>query len=137
MKIVMCFLIFFGIAFADISNELILLRQIQGYNNYIDKLKIKCNCFENEAENQNKIIKIYHKLPVVIAPNLVLQVICKIVTNNKCEKKVVLNNRWYKIGDVVKGYKILQIYNNGVDLKYKNKILQIRIIPQNILKVVK
>ena len=52
------------------------------------------------------------------------------------QNKININGHWYKIGDVIDGYKIIKINNNEVVMKKKGKIKTI-IFKSNIIKVVK
>ena len=43
------------------------------------------------------------------------------------QNRVNINGKWFKIGDIINGYKILKITNNYVYLKRNNKVLKLSI----------
>ncbi|ADN08499.1 hypothetical protein [Sulfurimonas autotrophica] len=52
-------------------------------------------------------------------------------------KKVYINGRFYRVGEVVYGYKIINIADNYIQVKKKGKISIIPLIKSNNLDIIK
>ncbi len=97
--------------YADVSDTLVKIKEIENLKKHF--LNIDYNIF-----GTNKIII----TPVVsLEKNLNLKIYA--VFNNK----ININNKWYKIGDEINGYKILKITDDYVILKKENQIVKLKI----------
>jgi len=93
-------------------------KHISGYNPFV---KIK-----KKAETKEKRVK--HDISEIKEKNLVLYAIF--------QNRVNINGKWFKVGDVVNGYKIIKINTYGIYLSKNNKIKKIS-LKANIIKVAK
>ncbi len=118
------FLIFFVFLFADVSN---IIGEIKNIENYTPKFKhfVNYNIFVN-----NKVKNQYKKSVVVSNTNTNSNLTLYAVFQNK----VNINGIWLKVGEVINGYKIIKIASNKVILKKDGKIKKLVLKP-NILKV--
>ncbi len=84
---------------------------------------VKYNPFKTLQKGMKKVFnkKIYDKTFYVMS-----------ILNNR----VFINSHWYNVGDKVNGYKIIQIKNNSILAKKRNKIIKYKLKRQNkILKI--
>jgi len=106
-KIILILLFIYG--YADIIKTIEILKKIEKYQYDFKKIE-KYNAFEPNTNFLESII-INNKTSQIIK--------IKAIFN----KKVYINNSWYKIGDTVDGYKIIKIIDNKIVLKKNNKLL--------------
>jgi hypothetical protein len=117
MKYVLLFLGFF--LYADISNILFEIDKIENYKPVFKKIYfIKCNKIKNISEK--KVVNKKSELKLMA------------IFNNQA----LINNKWVKAGDYLKGYKVIKIYPRKVILRKENKIIILK-FNNNLLKVKK
>ncbi|GAB6045832.1 hypothetical protein JCM11957_14300 [Caminibacter profundus] len=109
MKKIILILLFFIYGHSDIIKTIEILKKIEKYQYDFKKIE-KYNAFEPNTNFLESII-INNKTSQIIK--------IKAIFN----KKVYINNSWYKIGDTVNGYKIIKIIDNKIVLKKNNKLL--------------
>jgi hypothetical protein len=105
--------------YADISNIILKINNIENYKPVFKKIYfIKCNKIKNISEK--KVVNKKSELKLMA------------IFNNQA----LINNKWVKAGDYLKGYKVIKIYPKKVILKKGNKIFVLG-FNNNLLKVEK
>jgi hypothetical protein len=101
--------------YADISNILLKISNMENY-----KIKFKKIYFTKCTETK-KFIPLNNKFELKLMA----------VFN----KKALINNEWLKKGDIIKGYKVIEIYPKKVVLKRENHFIILKF--SDLLKVKK
>ncbi len=115
MRILIIFLAVF--AFGDISDAILKIKTIENLKKRF--LKIDYNIFSTTKKRY-----------FVVKSNIELKLYA--IFNNR----VNINGKWYKIGDIIQGYKIIKITYDKVFLKKGNKIFVLE-VKNSILRVEK
>ena len=125
MKRIIGLAFFSLLLYADVTyiiEEIIKIKKFKP----IFKSIVYYNIFEDENISSNKNISLVKLKSTKENNDLKIYAIF--------QNKVNINGKWFKIGDIVNGYKIIKITNNYVYLEQNNKILKLS--PTNyILKV--
>ena len=106
------FIIFYLLLYADITHIIKEIKEIKKNKPTFKKIK-HYNIFEYEIAKNT------------IATSTKKDVNLKIYAIS--QNKVNINGKWFKIGDIINGYKITKITNNCVYLKQNNNISKLSI----------
>lgn len=118
------FLLLSSILFADVANIILKIKYIETKNIKKKFLNFDYNIFGNNFLNKPEIVN-----NININTNTNLKIFA--IFNNK----VNINGKWFSLGDYINGYKIIKITSNGVYLMKKSKIIYLKLVSNNILKV--
>ena len=116
------FLIYCSLLYADITHIINEITKVERFKPVFKKIRYY-NIFEYEADITKKNIGAISKKE---SYDLKIYAIF--------QNRVNINGKWFKIGDIINGYKVLKITNDDVYLKKNNEIL-ILSITNHILKV--
>ena len=116
------FVTFCSLLYADITYIIHEIEKIEKFKPLFKKIRYY-NIFEYEADIAEKNITTISKKE---SYDLKIYAIF--------QNRVNINGKWFKIGDIINGYKVLKITNDDVYLKKNNEIL-ILSITNHILKV--
>jgi len=112
------FLVIFAFAYADISNILIKIKTLEECR--ADKPYVRNIFLFKPQKPFNDILCEEEKKEIKI----------KAVLNDR----VLIGDKWYKVGDEVNGYKIVQITDKFVKFKTDNGYLKIPLFIQKVLR---
>jgi hypothetical protein len=90
------------ILYADISNILEKINTIENYKIDFKPINLK-KCRKMKVRNKKKEIE------------------KKLILKAFLNKKVLINDKWLKVGDVIEDYQVVKIYSKKVVLKKDNK----------------
>jgi hypothetical protein len=109
--------------YADVSNIILKIDKIERY-----KPVFKYIYMPECKEKKVKIISVNNKIPLS-KKRVELKLLA--IFN----KKALINNEWLKKGDIIKGYKVIEIYPKKVVLKRENHFIILKF--NDLLKVKK
>jgi len=109
--------------FGDVANIILKIK-------YIDNMKKKFLSFDYNIFGNNFSNNLSESVSNInMKTNINLKIFA--IFNNK----VNINGKWFKLGDYINGYKIIKITSNGIYLMKKSKIIYLKLVSNNILKV--
>jgi len=112
-------------AYSDVYTIITQIKKMESFKPEFKKIQ-KYNIFSSFDINNNSVKSVTSF--AAKADNLIINAIF--------QNRVNINGTWYKLGDMIEGYRIVKVYNNEVILKRDNKIKKL-VLKSNILKVLK
>ncbi len=123
------FLLIAVLLYGDISDIITYIKKMESYTPEFKRI-VNYNVFSDIIEEKSENLKINGNISnsIYVNKNIAIYAVF--------QNKININGQWYKIGDIVYGYKIVKITNDKVFLKKNNRIKIIE-FKTSVIKVIK